>query len=45
MSGVGAVLLNALMAKMITNWFARREIVLAMAVFVDSFPLKSASSS
>ncbi|MGK7870956.1 MFS transporter [Falsiroseomonas sp. E2-1-a20] len=39
MSGVGAVLLNVLMAKMITDWFAGREIVLAMAVFVNSFPI------
>jgi cyanate permease len=34
------VLLNVLMAKMVTDWFAgRREIVLAMAVFVNSFPI------
>jgi MFS family permease len=40
LSGVGGVLLNVLMAKMVTDWFAgRREIVLAMAVFVNSFPL------
>lgn len=39
-SGVGGVLLNVLMAKMVTDWFAgRREIVLAMAVFVNSFPI------
>lgn len=39
LSGVGAVLLNVLMAKMVTDWFAGREIVLAMAVFVNSFPI------
>ncbi|WP_043342232.1 MFS transporter [Belnapia moabensis] len=40
LSGVGGVLLNVLMAKMVTDWFAgRREIVLAMAVFVNSFPI------
>jgi MFS family permease len=39
LSGIGAVLLNVLMAKIITDWFAGREIVLAMAVFVNSFPI------
>ena len=40
LSGIGGVLLNVLMAKMVTDWFAgRREIVLAMAVFVNSFPI------
>ena len=38
-SGVGAVLLNVLMTKMITDWFAGREIVLAMAVFMNAFPI------
>jgi cyanate permease len=40
LSGVGGVLLNVIMAKMMTDWFAgRREIVLAMTVFVNSFPI------
>src|SRR5260221_2058578 len=39
MSGTGGVLLNVLMSKMITDWFAGREIVLAMAVFINSFPI------
>jgi len=38
-SGIGAVLLNVLMTKMITDWFAGREIVLAMAVFMNAFPI------
>ena len=38
-SGVGAILLNVLMSKMVTDWFAGREITLAMAVFVNSFPI------
>lgn len=39
-SGVGGVLLNVLMAKMVTDWFAgQRELTLAMAVFVNSFPV------
>ncbi len=39
LSGIGAILLNVLMSKMVTDWFAGREIVLAMAVFVNSFPI------
>jgi MFS family permease len=39
LSGIGAVLLNVLMSKMVTDWFAGREIVLAMAIFVNSFPI------
>jgi cyanate permease len=40
LSGAGAVLLNVTMAKMITDWFAGScDIVLAMAVFVNSFPI------
>jgi len=38
-SGIGGVLLNVLMSKMITDWFADREIVLAMAIFMNSFPI------
>lgn len=39
-AGMGAVLLNVLMSKMVTDWFAgERDIVLAMAVFVNSFPI------
>lgn len=39
LAGIGAILLNVLMAKMITDWFAGREIVLAMAIFLNSFPI------
>ena len=40
LSGMGGVVLNVVMAKMVTDWFAgRREIVLAMAIFVNSFPI------
>lgn len=39
-SGMGSVLLNVLMAKMVTDWFAgSRQIVLAMAIFINSFPV------
>jgi MFS family permease len=38
-SGVGGVLLNVLMSKMIVDWFAGREIATAMAIFVNSWPV------
>lgn len=39
-SGMGSVFLNVLMAKMVTDWFAgSRQIVLAMAIFINSFPV------
>ena len=38
-SGIGGVLLNVLMTKMVTDWFANREIVVAMSIFVASWPL------
>ena len=37
-SGCGGVLLNILLAKMTMDWFARRELVLAMAILVNSWP-------
>jgi MFS family permease len=37
-SGIGAVLLNVLLTKMASDWFAGREIVLAMAILVTSWP-------
>jgi len=39
LSGVGGVLLSVLLTKMVADWFAGREIVTAMAVFVSSWPL------
>jgi cyanate permease len=38
-AGTGGVLLNVLMSKMVTDWFAERGIVLAMTIFVNSFPV------
>lgn len=38
-SGLGAVFVNVLMTKMVTDWFADQDIVPAMAVFVASWPL------
>lgn len=43
-SGLGGVLLNVLMSKMIVDWFAGREIATAMAVFVNSWPVGIAIS-
>ncbi|MBW0004043.1 MAG: MFS transporter [Hyphomicrobiales bacterium] len=38
LSGTGGVLLNVLMSKMVTDWFAGKEIATAMAIFVNSWP-------
>src|SRR6201998_1355706 len=37
-AGIGGVLLNVLMSKMVTDWFAGKEIATAMAIFVNSWP-------
>jgi len=38
-SGAGAVLFNVLSAKMIADWFAEKELTLALAIHVNSWPL------
>lgn len=38
-SGIGAVLLNVLLTKMTSDWFAGHEMITAMAILVASFPL------
>jgi MFS family permease len=43
-AGTGGVLLNVLMSKMVTDWFAGREIATAMAVFVNSWPVGIAAA-
>jgi MFS family permease len=43
-AGVGGVLLNVLMSKMVTDWFAGREIATAMAIFVNSWPIGIAAA-
>jgi len=43
-AGVGGVLINVLMSKMVTDWFAGREIATAMAVFVNSWPMGIAAA-
>src|SRR3984957_19093459 len=37
-SGAGAILFNLVITKMTADWFARREIVLAMAVILSTWP-------
>jgi MFS family permease len=38
-SGAGAVLLNVLVTKMVTDWFQGREIVTALGILITSWPL------
>ena len=38
MAGAGGVILSVQMTKMLTDWFAGREIATAMAIFVNSWP-------
>jgi len=38
-SGVGGVLLNVLMTKMVVDWFSGRQIATAMAIFINSWPV------
>src|ERR1700753_2406181 len=37
-AGAGGVLLNVQMTKMVTDWFAGKEIATAMSIFVNSWP-------
>lgn len=39
LSGIGAVLLSVLLTKMATDWFAERELVLAIAILLNSWPI------
>lgn len=38
-SGIGGVVVNVLMTKMVIDWFAGRNIATAMAIFISSWPL------
>jgi len=38
-AGVGGVILNVQMTKMVADWFSGREIATAMAIFVNSWPV------
>lgn len=37
-SGIGGVIMNVIMTKMVADWFARREVVAAMSILVASWP-------
>ena len=39
LSGIGGILLNVLLTKMIADWFMGKEIITAMAILVSSWPL------
>lgn len=39
LSGIGAVLMNILLAKMVADWFAGRELSTAMGVMLTSWPV------
>jgi MFS family permease len=39
LSGAGAVLLNVLVTKMVTDWFQGREIAFALGILITSWPL------
>ncbi len=39
LTAVGAVLLNVVMTKMVADWFVGREIIWAMTVFINAWPL------
>ena len=43
-AGCGGVLISVLMTKMVTDWFAGKEIATAMAIFVTSWPVGIATS-
>jgi MFS family permease len=38
-SGAGAVFLNVLVTKMVTDWFQGREVVTALGILITSWPL------
>jgi predicted MFS family arabinose efflux permease len=39
LTAVGAVLMNVLMTKMLADWFVGREIIWAMTVFINAWPV------
>ena len=43
-AGVGSILMGVLMTKMVTDWFAGKELSTAMAIFVNSWPVGIAIS-
>ena len=37
--GIGAVVLSVLLVKMVTDWFAGKELVLAMSILINTWPI------
>ena len=37
--GIGAVVLSVLLVKMVTDWFAGKELVLAMSILINTWPV------
>jgi predicted MFS family arabinose efflux permease len=37
-AGIGGVILNVVMSKMVMDWFAKKEIATAMTIFINSWP-------
>ncbi|MCU9839862.1 MFS transporter [Ruegeria sp. WL0004] len=38
MAGIGGILMNVLMSKLVLDWFANRQIATAMVIFINSWP-------
>jgi len=43
-AGAGAVMMSVVLTKMVTDWFAGKEIATAMAIFINSWPVGIALS-
>ena len=43
-AGAGAVILNVLMSKMVTDWFAGQNLATAMGIFINSWPVGIAAA-
>ena len=39
LSGIGAILLNIMISKMVTDWFAQKQLATAMGLVISSWPL------
>ena len=39
LGGIGGVIINVVMTKMLVDWFAGREIATAMAIYINSWPV------
>jgi len=44
LAGIGGVILNVLMTKMVTDWFAGQKLATAMGIFINSWPVGIAAA-